>query len=183
MRSPFKIGAFLPSSRGLARAMASAVDISQPGAVIELGAGTGVVTHALIKRGVPVEKLIVIERDEGLFAVLVHQMPGLNILQADAIELGKVLAAVGVKKVNTLVSSLPFLAMPKMVRDSIQQEMAEVIGEEGIIVQFTYGRKSPIAEAQMRHLGLCGRRIKIIVTNVPPAYVWVYRRERRKKPR
>src|SRR5271170_2896218 len=70
MRSPFKIGSFLPSSRGLARAMASGVDVSRPGAVVELGAGTGVVTHALLKIGVAPENLVVIERDERLHRLM-----------------------------------------------------------------------------------------------------------------
>jgi phospholipid N-methyltransferase len=39
MRSPLAIGALVPSSKGLARAMASQIDLDQPGMVIELGAG------------------------------------------------------------------------------------------------------------------------------------------------
>ena len=183
MRSPLKIGGFLPSSRGLAKAMAAPVDLAGEGAVVELGAGTGVVTQALLKHGVSPDNLLVIERDEGLFALLVHHMPQLNILQADALELDNVLESVGVARVNALVSSLPFLVMPGAVRDGIQEQMARVIGDSGIIVQFTYGPKSPILPAQQRRLGLVGKRVKIVVTNVPPAHVWVYRKERRKKPR
>ena len=34
MRAPFKIGGFLPSSKALARAMASGVDLHKPGNVV-----------------------------------------------------------------------------------------------------------------------------------------------------
>jgi len=176
MRSPFKIGGFLPSSRGLARAMAAGVDIHRPGTVVELGAGTGVVTHALVQAGISIDKLVVIERDERLHTLISLQFPHLNILRADAIELDTVLAEIGVKKVNAIVSSLPFLVMPKFVREAIQEKMAQVIGEDGVIIQFTYGPKSPISIQQMRKHHLYGKRLKLIVANVPPAHVWIYRK-------
>ena len=176
MRSPFKIGGFLPSSRSLARAMASGVDISRPGAIIELGAGTGVVTHALLKAGISPDKLVVIERDEKLHTLMSNQFPHLNILKADAIELDTVLASHGVTKINAIVSSLPFLVMPKEVRHAIQHHLATLIGDDGVLIQFTYGPKSPISSYMMRKYHLQGKRVKLVVANVPPAHVWAYRR-------
>ena len=176
MRSPFKIGALLPSSKALARAMASAVDLHRAGAVVELGAGTGVVTHALLQVGVKPENLVVIERDESLHALISNHFQHLKILKADAIELDTVLESIGVTKINAVVSSLPFLVMPKEVRNAIQAQMAKVIGDEGVIVQFTYGPKSPITAAQMRKNHLVGKRHKLVVANVPPAHVWIYKK-------
>ena len=183
MRSPLKIGAFLPSSRGLAKAMASGVDIKREGAVIELGAGTGVVTHALLKAGIQPEKLVVIERDERLHHLMMMQFPQLNILKADALHLDTVLSERGVSKVNAIVSSLPFLVMPTEVREGIQHHLATLIGDDGVLIQFTYGPASPISSGVMRKYKLHGKRMKLVVANVPPAHVWVYRRERRKNPR
>jgi len=176
MRAPFKIGALLPSSKGLARAMASGVDLSREGAIVELGAGTGVVTNALLQAGVKPDKLVVIERDESLHNLICNHFRHLTILRADAIELDKVLAGIGVTKVNAVVSSLPFLVMPKEVRNAIQAQMAKVIGDEGIIIQFTYGPKSPITATQLRKNHLVGKRFKLVVGNVPPAHVWIYKR-------
>lgn len=175
-RSPMKIGALLPSSRGLARAMAKPVDVSKPGYIIELGAGTGVVTHALLAHGVDPEKLIVIEREEKLYSIVRSHFPQLRILQADAIELDKVLKEVGVDKINAVVSSLPLMTMPKPVRRAIQKQMATVIDDDSIIVQFTYGPQSPFSRRQMTKNFLTGKRKKMVVTNVPPAHVWVYKR-------
>lgn len=176
LRAPRKIGGFLPSSRGLARAMAAGVDLKRPGAVVELGAGTGVVTHALLQAHVPPERLVVIERDERLHAIISSHFPQLTILKADAIALDEVLQSIGVTRVNSVVSSLPFLVMPDEVRNAIQAQMARVIGDDGVIVQFTYGPKSPITPKQMRALQLQGKRMKLVIGNVPPAHVWVYQR-------
>lgn len=176
LRSPLKMGAALPSSRGLARAMAAQVDLSREGAIVELGAGTGVVTQALLEAGVAHDRLLVIERDKKLHSLLNAIFHDLKILCADAMELEDVLKNSSVSKVNAIVSSLPFISMPTAVRDGIQEQMAKVIGDLGIIVQFTYGPKSPINRNEMKRYGLVGQRVKLVLVNVPPAHVWVYKK-------
>lgn len=176
LRSPLKIGAALPSSRSLARAMAAQVDTSMEGAVIELGAGTGVVTQALLEAEIAHDKLLVIERDKKLHSLLHAIFHDLKVLCADAMELESVLKNAGIDKVNAIVSSLPFITMPVAVRHGIQEQMAKVIGDSGIIVQFTYGPKSPINRSELKRYGLVGKRVKLVLANVPPAHVWVYRK-------
>src|SRR4051812_36183896 len=75
MRSPLSVGSLVPSSYRLAEAIAAQVDVNRPGSVVELGPGTGVVTHALLHHGVPVERLIVIERNKEFHALMVRQFP------------------------------------------------------------------------------------------------------------
>jgi len=176
LRSPMKMGACLPSSRALARAMARKIDISRAGAVVELGAGTGVVTQALVERGIPKKNLIVIEREKQLYALLESSFPDLQLLCADAMNLGNVLKESGVSKVNAIVSSLPFLAMPTHIRHAIEEQMAKSIGEDGMIIQFTYGHRSPISGSELKRYGLTGKRVRTIIANIPPAHIWVYQR-------
>lgn len=176
VRSPLSMGAILPSSRALARAMAAQVDYEKPGMVIELGAGTGVVTHALVKAGVDKKRLLVIERDKKLHAILESQFKSYAILCEDAQELESSLKQHKVDQVNAIVSSLPLITLPKRVETKIIQQMVRVIGQEGIIVQFTYGPRSPINPAERKKHQLIGKRVKTVLTNVPPAHVWVYRR-------
>ena len=178
IRSPLKIGACLPSSRSLARAMAAEVDIRTPGAVVELGAGTGAVTQALLQAGIAPDKLIIIERDERLHALMSKQFPQLNVVCADAAKMDAVLREAGVKQVSAIVSSLPLLSMPKQVRRLIEHQMLTMIGESGVLIQFTYGPKSPISRDNLRRHHLHGRRAKLVVANVPPAHVWVYQRNK-----
>jgi len=175
MRSPKDMGALLPSSRSLAKAMVAQVNLDVPGIIIELGAGTGVMTHALLQKGIPAERLIVIERDQHLHEVLSAQFPGLNVLCEDAMNLEKVLAKMGISQVCAIVSSLPFITLPKPIGHVIQSQMAKVIGRDGNIVQFTYGLQSPINKDQLKKCGLSSKRSKIVVANVPPAHIWVYR--------
>lgn len=176
LRSPLKMGAALPSSRSLARAMAAQVDIARDGSIVELGAGTGMMTQALLETGVPRDRLLVIERDKRLHALLHAVFHDLHVLCADAMDLKNVLENAGIQKVNAIVSSLPFITMPITVRNAIQEQMVKVIGKDGIIIQFTYGHKSPIKDSELKRHGLVGHRVRFVMVNVPPAHVWVYRR-------
>ena len=73
--------------------------------------------------------------------------------------------------------------MPRGIRTQIETRMAAAIHDGGCIVQFTYGPSSPIAHDRWRSLRIYGERKKFVVSNVPPAHVWVYRRDRRIKRR
>ena len=66
LKNPMKIGTVAPSSPELASAMARQIPpgVAQgDGYVVELGGGTGPVTRAILKAGVPPDRLIVLERD------------------------------------------------------------------------------------------------------------------------
>ena len=63
-RKPLVTGSIFPSSRALCAAMARPVPDAalEPGQVVlELGPGTGVVTRALMERGVPEANLVLVE--------------------------------------------------------------------------------------------------------------------------
>ena len=182
MRAPLKIGALTPSSKSLARAMAKQVDLADDGMIIELGAGTGAVTYALVEH-IPAERLLIVEREPKLYAILHAQFPQLKIVRADAVELGKVLEECGITKICAIVSSLPLLSMPRGIRTQIETRMASTLNMGGKIIQFTYGPASPIPHDRWRSLRIFGRRKQFVVSNVPPAHVWVYRRDRRIKRR
>ncbi|MFM8535713.1 MAG: hypothetical protein ACKOEC_19350 [Acidimicrobiia bacterium] len=58
---PLKVGALLPSPPFLARMVARHTLIGGDDVVVELGAGTGAVTKALLDAGIPKDRLFVIE--------------------------------------------------------------------------------------------------------------------------
>jgi phospholipid N-methyltransferase len=47
-QQPRRMGAVVPSSPYLAAAMVKPIDVNAPGYVIEIGAGTGAITRALL---------------------------------------------------------------------------------------------------------------------------------------
>ena len=173
LKDPFKIGAIAPSSPDLARAMASLVPDSQHYPIIELGGGTGVITQALLERGIPPQKLIVVERDPTLHDLLQKRFPSVNVVQGDAAHLGALLHPHGISKVSTIVSGLPLLVFRKSVQQEIIAAAFAVMERGAPFIQFTYGPFSPLPR---KELGLVGRVRKRVLNNLPPASIWVYQR-------
>lgn len=176
LRSPSSVGSIMPSSRALSRAIAAQVDMSRPGTIVELGAGTGAVTRALLDAGASPSQLVVVELDEKLHALLQKRFPQLTVLRADAIELTRVLREAKPGRVNAVVSSLPLLTLPEPVRDGIADQIVQVMEKDTPLVQFTYGMRSSIDAKMQQRLGLSGYRARLVLANLPPAHVWVYRK-------
>jgi len=175
-RNPIHVGAIAPSSRELARAMARQIDVARPGAVIELGGGTGSITAALLKAGVRPADLVVIEREPALCATLSRKFPGTTVIRGDARDLAKLLRDAGVDRINAVVSSLPLLSLPRGVGRRIIDQAISVLPEDGMLIQFTYGLLSPVSRRQRRSLALKADRAAWILQNLPPASIWRYRK-------
>src|ERR1700760_2360757 len=90
-RDPRSVGAVAPSSPRLSRLVASSVD-SFDSTVLEVGAGTGSITEALLERGLRPERLFIIERDPLLVAYLRHRFPGVRVRCGDALHASSILA-------------------------------------------------------------------------------------------
>lgn len=175
VRSPRKTGALVPSSPILARAIVSQIDPHAPGWVVEIGAGTGAMTQALLDSGVSPARILVIERNSKLCDVLRERFPELKILHEDAQRLNEILAREGTQQVYAIISSLPLLSLPDHVCHKIISEMSEVMKRGAFLMQFTYRWGSPIPEEDMNDNALEAQRMDIIWRNVPPASVWKFK--------
>lgn len=172
LAAPHKIGALIPASRHLARAMAGQI-APDAGLVIELGGGTGSITEALLDAGVAPERLIVLERDPVFWCLLKKRFPAVKVVRGDATRLRALLEPLGVKRAAAVVSSLPLLSMPEQLRQQIVEESFAVLTERGTFIQYTYGAFSPL---RRRKFGLKGEKAERVWRNFPPAAVWRFRR-------
>ncbi|MBZ9791641.1 VTT domain-containing protein [Rhizobium sp. 3T7] len=170
LTDPLRIAAVSPSSNSLAELITSEITIdSSP--VIELGAGTGAFTRALIKRGVPEDGLILVESDIEFSRLLGRRFPGAQILSMDAARLGHI-------EMNLLcpagaaVSGLPLLSMPPKEVIAILEAIFDRLHPHGAFYQFTYSLRCPIARPILDRLGLKAVRIGGTLVNLPPASVY-----------
>jgi phospholipid N-methyltransferase len=173
LRTPRDIGALCPSSAALANEMAHPFSASfvKSGCLVELGAGTGPVTEALLRRGIPPSKLAVVEKSEALAACLMKRFPDANVICCPAEELGANLGDLG--PVLAVVSSLPFRSLPPAVSTAIMSEAERVLAPGGLFVQFTYALFGEMPFIPKSFLKV---RSKVILRNVPPAKVEVFRK-------
>jgi phosphatidylethanolamine/phosphatidyl-N-methylethanolamine N-methyltransferase len=175
-KNPRMIGAVAPSGPYLARKMASHVDLAREGPIVELGPGTGPVTQALLARGVPRERLLLVEYDSHFCELLAERYPGVKIVQGDAYHLTKTLDGHVDGPVASVVSSLPLLVMPEADRIRLLKDVFLMMGPQGTMIQFTYGPKSPMPlEGPELSGGYTGSCSAPIILNIPPARVWLYR--------
>lgn len=179
LRRPLAMGAVVPSGRLLAEAMARttlSVIQGRDGHVIELGAGTGEVTKALLAVGIPGERLALVERDPELAAFLRRHFRTPKIIEGDAVRLSRLLAAHRIDKVAAVVSGLPLLSLPAEVVNGIVNGVFEALPRGAALVQFTYGPSPPVPRGLRASLRLVGARGRRIWRNVPPAVVWTFRK-------
>jgi phospholipid N-methyltransferase len=168
IRHPAEVGAVWPSSDRLARRMADCVPRSGDGLVIELGAGTGCVTKALLEGGIRADRLVVVERSSQFVRHLRRRFPALNVLHGDALRLAHLLPAAA--KVDAIVSSLPLRSLPQADARQIVSQWQKVLRRGGHAVQFSYDLRD-----RLRHecSGLEQRASHVVWANVPPARVFV----------
>ncbi len=177
LKNPRSVGIPVPSSKFLARAMAEKLPVTPDEYVLELGAGTGVVTKALLDTGLAPEKLVIIERDQNFIDKLKHDFPGLTLIRGDARHLPELLEERNIPGIAAVVSSLPLLNMPVPLRHSILKSAFSVLKPDGVYVQYTYGFVSPVPPQYQHMIGVKGRISSYIWRNVPPARVWRYKRD------
>jgi phospholipid N-methyltransferase len=178
---PGRIGAICASSPRLAARMAAWVDVSAPALVVELGGGTGVITAALLARGVPRERLVVVEYSPVLAAHLARRFPGVQVIEGDAAHLAEWLhqgrlpqAANGQPyPIGTIVSGLPLLSMPHHVRTRIVQAGVAALMAGGRLIQFTYTLR---ARSPWQSGGLAPQHSERVLANLPPARIDVLSR-------
>jgi phosphatidylethanolamine/phosphatidyl-N-methylethanolamine N-methyltransferase len=170
---PKLTGAVAPSGKALTRLMASYVDPADPLPVLELGPGTGVVTEALIERGVAPGKIVAVEYNPDFCAHLAGRFPAAAIVEGDAYDLGKTLPAHQSGPFSAVVSSLPLVTRPYPVRQSLIEQALDRMAPGRPLIQFSYSLFPPVKPVAGR---FTVTRSNWIFMNLPPARVWLYRR-------
>ena len=170
--NPLRVSAIAPSSKALAKAITAAISPDHA-PVIELGPGTGIFTRALLARGVPEEKLILIEADPRLAALLSTRFPKARVLNIDAARLGN---EVLTETAGAVVSGLPLLSIAVPNVATILEGAFAQLRPDGAFYQFTYRPSSPVPPETLDKLGLTATRSRIVPWNLPPASVYRFAR-------
>lgn len=166
---PVSVGAIAPSGAALAQAITREITPSEA-PVIELGAGTGVFTRALLSRGVREQDLILVESSEHFANLLEQRFPKAHILRIDAagLERHELLNS----GVGAVVSGLPLLTMPVRKNIAILRGAFSHLRAGGAFYQFTYAPRCPVGRRILDRLGLKATRIGHVLLNMPPASVY-----------
>jgi phosphatidylethanolamine/phosphatidyl-N-methylethanolamine N-methyltransferase len=176
-RDPVAVGLPLASSHWTARRLAqAALDVAIPGGgpVLELGAGTGPVTEALIEAGCPVDEIVAVERDADLCRTLGRRFRGVHVLHGDALDIGGMLARERIASVSVVLSGLPMRAIAPEAATRCYSAAFQLMPAGGTIIQYTYGLRSPV-DLNGASLKLDSKFVGREWRNVPPMGIWSYR--------
>jgi phospholipid N-methyltransferase len=173
LKDPFNVASIVPSGAMLAKQMAKGL---LPGdKVIELGAGTGTVTRAILDRGVRPEDLFIVERNADFAAILRRSFPGSQVFECDAdamVDLYPELLGAA----DVVVSGLPILWFQRSKKLQTLAAAFAVLRPQGRLHQFTYMGRAPVGRSLMRELGLRAKLQSLAPLNLPPAYVYRFSR-------
>jgi phosphatidylethanolamine/phosphatidyl-N-methylethanolamine N-methyltransferase len=173
LANPLQMGSIIPSSRALCERIARNVERNPDEYVLELGAGTGVVSKALIDHGVPAERLIVVEIVPDMADHLRSVLPGVNVVCGDAFALKDSIPPEWQNKIGTAICGIPLVMLPFEQQQKFVDAVESVAPGKGFLL-FTYCITSPLP---YRKLGLTAKRLEWTPLNFPPASVWRYRPE------
>ena len=169
MSDPRAVGAVVPSSPSLGRLMARGCGAGAR--VVEVGAGTGALTRAILNTGVSDRDLCLVERDERFVEILRERFPGARTVHGDATSLGEHLEDL-MGRVDFIISGLPLLLFSDARKRKLLAAAFRLLGEDGAFHQFTYGGVCPVGRRTLDGLGIRASCLGVAALNVPPAFVY-----------
>ena len=167
------VGSIVPTSGITARRMASVVNPHSGLPVLELGPGTGVITKAILQKGVQPENLVSVEFSTDFFQHLVKTYPAVDFINGDAFDLDKTLGTRRDQQFDSVVSAVPLLNFPMYMRVSLIDDLLSRIPVGRPVIQISYGPLSPVVAMPDRYQI---SHYDFVVRNIPPAQLWVYRK-------
>jgi phospholipid N-methyltransferase len=177
LRAPGRVGAIAPSSKDLARMMASAVDAGSPAVVVEFGSGTGSFTEAIRVKLGPGSRLIAIEQNDTFADILRKRFPDLDLVHGSAEALPQILETRGGARADCIVSGLPWASFDEDLQRRLMAAALNGLRQNGTFTTFAYvhGLILPAAWRFRRLLESTFRDVRqseIVWRNLPPAFVY-----------
>lgn len=170
LANPLQMGSVVPSSGALCRRIVGQVHRSADEAVLELGAGTGVISRALLASGVPADRLLVVEIVPSMTDHLRALLPGAHVVQGDARCLPDLLPRQWQGRIGSVVCGIPLVLLPLAEQRRFIDAIDRVAPGRGFL-HYSYCVTSPLPH---RKHGLIARREAWTSRNFPPASVWRY---------
>ena len=170
LANPLQMGSIVPSSPALCRRLVAQTRYTPDQIVVELGAGTGVVSRALIDSGLPPERLHVVEIVPAMAQHLRAALPGARVVEGDARLLPNLIPTDLHGRIGTVVVGIPLVLLPVAEQRRFIDAIQAVAPGVGFIL-YSYCVTSPLP---WKKHGLVPKREAWTPLNFPPASVWRY---------
>ena len=176
------VAAISPSSRYLATAMLEPLTLARTRVALELGAGTGAITHALLDQLPPQASLLAFEINPRFFDCLQRSIsdPRVILINSSVENLDSELHRRGIQQVDSVISSLGLAFMPDREREALFQRLSPFLHQKSVFTQFQYIHGLQFVGGRLCRLNLRpllsryfgSVQSKIVWRNLPPAFVF-----------
>lgn len=174
LKRPRQVASIVPSSRFLERRIVEMADIQSARAVVELGAGTGGTTRAILGAMAADARLLVMEINPQLCELVGRIADSRLIVHCGcAHELGKALASYGLPAPDVVVSGIPFSTINRATGMQILDTISATLAPGGRFVAYQVSDQVNALTSPL----LGSAQIEVELFNIPP--VRLYRWEKR----
>lgn len=161
-------GAVTFSSKALVKKMLSFTELEHADLVVELGGGDGSITQGIVDRLPLSAELLVFEINPSFCAAMKKQFPQANVkIINDSAE--HISNYIGERKVDYVLSSLPFSLIPKEATDQILKQSKGSLKPKGKFIQICYSYL--LKKLFLKHFSKVDA--KFTFKNLPPAFVMI----------
>lgn len=175
-KHPRRTGAIAPSSRALACALASDMELETASLVVEFGPGTGAVTREILARVPLGARVVAVEANPVFCRSLRVAFPEVLVEQATVARLPYLLERRGLGPVDAIISGIPWTLVSSEARRRDLAATAAVLRDGGLFATFLY-RHGLVLPAAIDLREQLGRRFRdvwkgpAVWNNLPPAVV------------
>lgn len=170
VKSPRITGAVIPSSQKLACKMIENIDFLNAKCIVEYGPGTGVFTDKVVEGKKDDTLFLVIEYNYEFYKNLKEKYENrknIVIINDSAENIYKYLKEYEIKKVDYIISGLPFASLPDEMSNNILYITKKILNFKGNFITFQYTKfKVKLFEKYFKNIDF-----KKVLINFPPAYV------------
>ena len=179
-RQPSQIGAIASSSEYLADEITSEVGLTEAGAVVEYGPGSGAFTGTIQRRMPDTGNYLAVEQSEEMSRVFRERFPETPLYNgsvADLVDGPLANHGIGVGEVDTIISGLPWAAFDTSLQHRLMETTRQILAPGGSFTTFAYVHGTWLP-AGRRFRGLLDRsfhevtRSRIVWKNLPPAFCY-----------
>jgi phosphatidylethanolamine/phosphatidyl-N-methylethanolamine N-methyltransferase len=170
LANPLQMGSVVPSSAALCTRIVRHTQHAPHEAAVVLGAGTGVVSRALLASGIPADRLIVVEIVPAMAAHVRRILPGAIVIEGDARAQPDLVPEHWHGRIGTVVCGIPLVLLPRAEQRRFIDAIEAVAPGRGFL-HFSYCATSPLSARRHR---LTARREAWTLLSFPPARVWRY---------
>lgn len=181
VRNPKSIGAIAPSSRRLAERMVEGLSLQDGDLIVELGPGTGAFTRQISQILPASTAYLGIEREPRFVKLLKSDFPGMRFIAGDAAHLQVLVSDADRNSAKVIISGLPFAILDRAIRERIIEGIDAVMRPGMVFRTMQYIHAYPLPSAIGFRRAMSARfgayqRSKVVLGNLPPAYVLTWQR-------